>query len=122
MKHLLAALAFALAACAAPPAPPPTPDTPATSVEASDPAGSCRARGGVWEPICRLQKPQCVIHYADAGRACRGDADCQGKCLAKESGATPGAPTAGVCQASSNPCGCNTPVEDGKAGPTLCVD
>ena len=109
-----ATLSGLLLACAAPgssPAPAPV----------NDPAAACRARGGDFIPICRLQLRSCVISYRDAGKACRGDADCQGKCLAVE-GVAQGAPVKGRCQANSNPCGCNTPVENGRAGPTLCVD
>jgi hypothetical protein len=121
MKHLLAALCLALAACAAPAAAPPA-QTPAPAAQSADPAAACAARGGSMMPICRMQKVQCVIQYADAGRACRGEADCEGLCLSKDTGVQPGQPAAGRCQATSNPCGCNTPVEDGEAGPTLCVD
>jgi len=38
------------------------------------------------------------------------------------SGIAPGTAATGVCQATSDRFGCNTPVEDGKAGATLCID
>jgi putative hemolysin len=121
MKVLFAgALALLLAACAAPPAETPAPPA-APAVETNDPAAACRARGGALERICRMQSLQCVIRYADAGKKCSNDADCEGKCLAGE-GVASGMRTIGRCQASSNPCGCNTPVDNGVAGPTLCVD
>lgn len=128
MRVIFAALCLALAACAAPAptAPPVAAAQPAASpvaaAEPTDPVAACRARGGEIEPICRMQKPTCVIRYSDAGRACSGDADCEGRCLAKNAVATPGEPMAGFCQATSNPCGCNTLVEGGRAGPTMCVD
>ena len=134
MRTLAIALAFALAACAVPPTAPTTAaplpssavvqQTAAAQADPGDPnvdAEACRARGGDIRPICMLQRPACVIRYADAGRECRGDADCEGRCYAK-GGAASGEPAVGRCQATSNPCGCNTLVEDGRAGPSLCVD
>jgi hypothetical protein len=127
MKSLAAALAFGiLAACAAAPAPTtaaaPPAHTAAEPAAGDDAAAACAARGGAMHRICRMQSLQCVIRYADAGKSCRGKADCQGRCLAKGEFAREGEPTAGVCQATSNPCGCHTLVEDGRAGPTMCVD
>lgn len=82
---------------------------------------ACAARGGTVKPICRMGRPTCVIPYRDAGRACRNDSDCEGRCIAKGGGA-PGQPATGQCQADSNPCGCATLVDNGVVESTLCVD
>ena len=121
MKRLFVALAFALAACAAPVPPPAT--APTATATAGDEAAACAARHGAIRPVCRMQRPTCVIAYADAGRACANDADCAGKCLLE--GDPPADPTArvtGQCQASSDPCGCRTEVDGGKVTGAICVD
>jgi hypothetical protein len=94
--------------------------SPAQTAGVSD-AASCAARGGAIQPVCRMQRPMCVIHYADAGKACVGDADCEGKCRARDD-AVYGQAAAGVCQATSDPCGCHANVEGGIAQPRICVD
>ena len=42
----------------------------------------CQAAGGTLQRLGRLQREQCVIPYADAGKACSGKSDCTGQCLA----------------------------------------
>lgn len=127
MRRLFAALvAAALTACAPPAAPTPTgeaAETPASApVGAGTPeAAACAQRGGALRPVCRMQTLQCVVQYSDAGRACRDGDDCQGDCRA-DAGVTPGASITGQCQASSDPCGCFTTVEGGRAQAGLCVD
>ena len=119
MKSVLslaaAALFSGLVACA--PTDEPAVQTPTT-------AEACRAAGGDWRPEGRLQRPMCVVRYADGGRTCRDSDDCQGECRlpdSVEAAAATGA-VAGVCQVDSSPFGCFTRVEDGRAEPTLCVD
>lgn len=113
---LVASLAL-LAACA--PAAPPAP--PAAGQASLDPA-QCSAAGGTVKPVCRLQRPQCVISYPDAGKACTDGSQCgSGKCVTDRD-AAPGAPAQGVCKADNDPCGCVTPVVNGKVGAGLCVD
>ena len=108
--------ALALAGCS------PTAPTLAEDLPLNTPAG-CAQRGGTMDRVGRLQTMQCVIPYADAGKACRADADCAGACWAPDGvDAAPGATVAGVCQANSNTFGCHTTVIDGKAGQTLCKD
>ena len=82
----------------------------------------CRAAGGTLQPLGRLQRVQCVIPYADAGKTCSGKRDCSGQCLA--TGETEaGVVATGTCQrdASQN-FGCRQRIEDGKAQGTICVD
>ena len=122
MKRFLAIAAAVLltAACA--------PQTTNTNIATSAPvqsadAAACAARNGTMRQVGKLQSWQCVINYADAGKSCSSSSQCQGSCLAGEgTDRTPGAATTGVCQATSNRFGCTTPVENGKAGPTLCID
>ena len=98
----------------------------AATPTASNPSGpgatqACSAKGGRIQPVCRRQTLACVLTYADAGKACRGKADCQGRCLYQ--GSPPAdAGVIGKCQANSDPCGCFTTVEDGKLEAGLCVD
>ncbi|WP_421932454.1 hypothetical protein [Phenylobacterium sp.] len=116
-KSILAAtLALVMAACA--PAPPP----PVVTSTGPDVA-QCAAKGGTVRPVCRMQKPACVIAYADAGKTCADKSDCQGRCLYRgEAPADPAAAVTGQCQANSDPCGCFTTVVKGHVGPGMCVD
>ncbi|WP_374347248.1 hypothetical protein [Phenylobacterium sp.] len=120
MKALAALLlAAALAACApTAEAPTPTPTPPPV-----DDAQACAAQGGTIQPVCRRQVPACVIAYKDAGKACRDDADCQGRCLYEgDPPADREAAVTGQCQANSNPCGCFAEVEAGRYTRGVCVD
>jgi hypothetical protein len=137
MPNLIALAAFAfIVACApasaptpAEPAPVPAPAPAAPAPEApQEPApiadeASCKTAGGDWRPICRMQNLACVITYADAGKACTDGDDCTGNCIVKDGAmGAAGQPVTGVCSTNSDPCGCRTMVEDGKATATLCVD
>jgi hypothetical protein len=117
----LALLATALlAACA--PTPAPADPQPVPVAQGPD-AKACAARGGRIQPVCMRGLPVCVIPYADAGKTCRDKADCQGRCLYQgERPADPEAPVTGLCQATSNPCGCFAEVEHGRYLRGLCVD
>jgi hypothetical protein len=129
MRILLAFAALAAAACgplqqqdqpAAPAAPQAVIEKPAPASTQS----ACLAQGGHWGPICLLQRPACVLQFADAGKACTDSDQCQGACYANPAGgaAQAGNAVTGACSANSNPCGCNARVEDGVALPVLCVD
>lgn len=136
MRKLIALAAFTLAAACTPaPAPAPAepapaatpaaeaaPEAPPAATPIADEA-SCKTAGGDWRPICRMQNPACVITYADAGKACSDGDDCVGDCVGTTTGAaSAGQPATGVCSTNSDPCGCKTRIEDGKAAATLCVD
>lgn len=84
-------------------------------------AAGCAMEGGTMQPVCRRQTLQCVIAYSDAGRTCRDGDDCQGDCRAGV-GVEAGTSVIGQCQATSDPCGCFTTIEDGRAQAGLCVD
>jgi hypothetical protein len=63
----------------------------------------------------------CVYPSHDAGKACRGSKDCEGRCDAPE-GATRGQAVAGTCSASVGRAGCANVVVDGKASGKVCSD
>ena len=118
-----------LAACSSAP---PAADTTAAPAAGTSPEATeayreardvdCQAAGGTLQRLGRLQREQCVIPYADAGKACSRKSDCTGQCLAGGEVAA-GSATTGTCQrdASQN-FGCRQRIEDGKAQGTICVD
>lgn len=115
---LIAAVALLAAACSSQP----TGSAAEAPMQSAD-AASCATRGGTMQQVGRMQSWQCVVRYTDAGKRCTDGDQCQADCLIEgNSGVAPGAAVAGVCQATSNRFGCNTAVEDGKAGATLCID
>lgn len=118
IRASLVAAALLAAAC--------SPQTTGAATDApmqSADAASCATRGGTMQQVGRMQSWQCVVRYADAGKRCTDGDQCQGDCLIEgNSGVAPGAAVVGVCQATSNRFGCNTAVEAGKAGATLCID
>jgi len=123
------ALAALLSACsstppaadaAAQPAAADTPEATEAYQEARD--VDCRAAGGTLQPLGRLQRVQCVIPYADAGKACSSKRDCSGQCLATGE-AEAGVVATGTCQRDvSQNFGCRQRIDGGKAQGTLCVD
>jgi hypothetical protein len=86
---------------------------------------SCAARGGSMQPVGRLQRPTCVVPYADAGKTCSDKADCQGACIAEGNLEAQGA-TTGQCQKTNVQFGCYAKIVGGKSSPTayatICVD
>jgi putative hemolysin len=116
MRILIAALALAASACSPMAEQAPDAGAPAQTAEAA-----CAARGGEMMRVGRLQTSRCVVPFSDAGKVCRDGDDCLGDCRTESAGPREGAVT-GVCAPNDLPFGCNTPVENGRAGPTLCVD
>ncbi len=149
MRVILATLAFMLSSCAKPIEPaqatPPAPieeradddlypredgevqpktieDLRAESLAAVD-AAACERDGGEVRQEGLLGTWRCVRGYGDAGAACRGKADCEGKCLLPPaSEAATGEPATGACQATDSPFGCYAEVEDGTVTAAICVD
>lgn len=109
-----ASLALSLLAACAPSAPGPQPT--AQSADAS-----CAARGGSMQPVGRIQRPACVVPYADAGKTCSDKADCQGACIAEGNLEAQGAVT-GQCQKTNVQFGCYARIVDGKSTGAICVD
>lgn len=127
MRWIAAIAVLLFAACAPvqeeplqPPPPPATVEKPAVPATEE----MCKAQAGQWAPICRLQQPQCVLTFSDAGTLCTDSDQCQGSCYADTANGPlqPGVKAVGRCSLNSNPCGCNQRVEDGMPTPTLCVD
>ena len=119
-------LSLLLAACSSGPpladgkAPADSPEAAAAYREARE--VDCQAAGGRLQALGRLQRVQCVIPYADAGKACSSKSDCSGHCLAAAEVAV-GAVATGTCQRDvSETFGCRQRVEEGKAQGMLCVD
>jgi len=114
---LMLSLLFALAGCSSTP---PADTTAATPTTPS--AAECTAAGGSLQPLGRLQRVQCVVPYADAGKACSAKADCSGQCLATGD-AAPGTAARGVCQRDvSQNFGCRQRIDGGVTLGTICGD
>jgi hypothetical protein len=111
------AAALMLAACTAN-APPPK---ASPAINSGDPV-ACGAAGGTIRPVCRLQRPMCVIPYADAGKACTDDSQCQGGCLYEGAAVAANGTTTGLCRKDNDPCGCIEHLKDGKRVSGVCVD
>ncbi|PJL76076.1 hypothetical protein B9Y61_00345 [Stenotrophomonas maltophilia] len=117
-----------LAACSSAPTTVDTTTRAASSTPEADEAYreardvDCQAAGGTLQRLGRLQREQCVIPYADAGKACSRKSDCSGQCLATGE-VVAGVVATGTCQrdASQN-FGCRQRIDDGKAQGTICVD
>ncbi|MGE8237745.1 MAG: hypothetical protein ACN6PQ_15840 [Stenotrophomonas indicatrix] len=130
--HLFASLALGvlLAACSSTPPASEDAGTAATVADSPEAAAAyeeardvdCRAAGGTLQPLGRLQRVQCVIPYADAGKSCSSKSDCSGQCLASAE-VTAGAVATGTCQRDvSQNFGCRQRIDGGRAQGTLCVD
>jgi hypothetical protein len=141
MRRLILAAVLALAACAAPagsspdkpkptPAIVPAPDGAPHPIqpgagpgETPPDAAACARQGGTVRPVCMLGRPMCVIPFKDAGKACTDGDQCQGDCRYSGSGkVSPDTPVTGQCQASNDPCGCFSRVEDGRITGGICID
>lgn len=116
-RMLLAIVALGLAACAAPAQDEPAPSPPTQTADAA-----CTARGGQMERVGRAQTLQCVISYADAGKACTDGSQCAaGRCQGPMEAASRENVT-GQCQPSNTAFGCYTTITNGRMGAAICVD
>jgi len=114
---VLTALLAACSSTAPQPAPAGDPATPAVAD-----AAACTAQGGELRPLGRLQRMQCVVPYADAGKACSSKRDCQGQCLGSTDAAA-GVAATGTCQRDiSENFGCRQRIDNGQTQGTICVD
>jgi putative hemolysin len=110
----IASLALSLLAACAPAAQPSAP-----AAQSAD--ATCAAHGGSMQPVGRLQRPTCVVPYADAGKTCSDKADCQGSCIAESNLEAQGA-VSGQCQKTNVQFGCYAKIVGGKATGAICVD
>lgn len=84
---------------------------------------ACRAQGGEVMKTGRAQCYRCVMSYADAGKACKDSADCQGACETSGEFINSGlANQIGQCASNNNPFGCRQTIEKGVAQSAICVD
>jgi putative hemolysin len=125
-RWLICLMALGAIACAPVEAVPAATDAPVeTALPAAEPAApdaaTCSARGGEMRPVCRRQLPMCILPYADAGKSCRDDADCEGRCIYRGDAPPGAANLTGKCQADNQPCGCTNFLSDGKSN-IICVD
>ena len=99
-------------------------DTTVVSTPIPTDEQSCRVAGGNWRRVCLMGTWSCVVKYADAGKTCRDGDECQGKQCRYNGKPVTDSTTevTGSCVATSDPCGCFTLVQDGKADAALCVD
>lgn len=123
------ALLFAvLVVACAPTQPKPQAATDTAQAESApspeDQEAACKAKGGALQPVCRLGRVTCIVKFSDAGKACTDGSQCESqKCLADVTAPRdPAAQVTGQCKATNDPCGCSTPVENGKLGTGICVD
>lgn len=84
---------------------------------------ACAKSGGEIRPVCRMQKPMCVVTFADADKECSDGSACgSGRCVSVNATASSGKPAKGQCARTNDPCGCYQTIENGVAQPTLCAD
>ncbi|WP_312327376.1 hypothetical protein [Stenotrophomonas sp.] len=97
---------------------------PAPAGNATAEAAACAASGGELKPLGRLQRVQCVVPYADAGKTCSAKSDCTGQCLANgDTEIAAGTKATGICQTDvSQNFGCRQRIDGGVAQGTICVD
>lgn len=94
---------------------------PGSRLSASD-AAACRAGGGEVAVRGRLQAQLCVQPFADAGRSCTDNSQCEGTCVTDSMEAPEGERVTGQCQADNRPFGCFAQVEQGRPVRGICID
>ncbi len=82
----------------------------------------CEKNGGIVEKAGIMGLPQCVINNTDAGKPCKNSSECSKSCLLMGTNVPIGTAVTGECQHTNLSFGCYAPVENGIAGPALCVD
>lgn len=83
---------------------------------------ACRARKGTWERAGMMGMYRCITTSKDAGKPCKGQADCEYGCKYDGPNVAIGMPVQGVCRPVTNPTGCWNWVEHGKFVGHLCTD
>ncbi|WP_018146898.1 hypothetical protein [Henriciella marina] len=133
MRFILAtASLLVLTACAVPAeTPPDQPSEPSQPYERISFEGEfatpeerarCEAAGGSVERAGMLGWENCIQTFADGGKICTDSSECTGTCRTSGEFADGGSRVTGQCTSNDNIFGCYQTVENGVAGPALCVD
>ncbi|WP_454597176.1 hypothetical protein [Qipengyuania sp. SM2507] len=123
MRGLLILGSALLATACVPAEAPDTAEQPFEMTLSGAERASCAADGGTVERRGRIGAELCVIPFADAGKSCTDAAQCEGQCIAEETGPQPDVENPkGMCQADDRLFGCYSTLEDGKVATTICVD
>lgn len=77
----------------------------------------CEAQKGNYARRGMLGTYTCAVPYSDAGKACTRPSDCEGQCRVDSPQAK-----AGKCQATSNPFGCYSYINEEAQVVAICVD
>jgi hypothetical protein len=86
---------------------------------------TCIAEGGQVKGVCMFGTPACVKAFSDAGKPCSDSSECDGMCWVQENTNTweRAEPVAGVCQDTTDTCGCWEEVIGGRlSGNGGCFD
>jgi putative hemolysin len=94
---------------------------PGSTLSASD-ASACRTGGGQVSVRGRLQAELCVQPFADPGKACTDNSQCEGACVTETMEAAAGETVTGQCQADNRPFGCFAEVDQGRPVRGICID
>ena len=82
----------------------------------------CIMQGKVVAAVGMFGTPACIELYSDGGKKCDDSSQCQGTCITREV-IENGTHTSGICQGSGiDVFGCYNTINDGVAGPGVCVD
>lgn len=92
-----------------------------TSSSVSIDSDACTAAGGFLDRRGRANTLMCVHPYADSGKQCTDNQQCDGKCVAAPDDG-PDGEVVGTCQADDALFGCYAEVVDGKLVRAICVD
>ena len=98
------------------PKPPPT--TPSAPIKNE---ADCSTAGGEWKKVGLAGSLACVLKTKDAGKSCTDSSQCEERCLAMPDPAD-STKVVGQCQVDNQPFGCFAEMENGVAGPALCID
>ncbi|MGE3475063.1 MAG: SUMF1/EgtB/PvdO family nonheme iron enzyme [Rhodospirillaceae bacterium] len=115
---------FRLAA-SVPAAMPTQPRAPSAEVDAQvAKVTTCLAEGGHMQLAGFARNVLCIKPYADAGKTCSDESECEGGCMFERGMKMPpaGQPAMGVCKRDNYSFGCRTYVKGGKVIPGPCVD
>jgi hypothetical protein len=84
---------------------------------------ACEKSGGKIEAIGKAQALACVKYYADGGKACRNDSECESRICSNPDVLDRGVAAEGVCARSDHDrFGCNSRIKDGKVEFAICQD